>query len=109
VVTLSLGSRKEMANVSSVRLTYELPQKGTRHTVPMVPIVNYLDGFGAKVPFTETGAWRLDIQVVRTGGVPAVATVRVSCCGDRQSLLSGINYILKSSTGIPIHHESEDQ
>jgi hypothetical protein len=42
-------------------------------------------------------------------GVPAVATVRVSCCGDRQSLLSGINYILKSSTGIPIHHESEDQ
>jgi hypothetical protein len=57
-----------MANVSSVRLTYELPQKGTRHTVPMVPIVNYLGGFGAKVPFTETGAWRLDIQVVRTGG-----------------------------------------
>jgi hypothetical protein len=53
--------------------------------------------------------WRLDIQVVRTGGVPAVATVRVSCCGDRQSLLSGINYILKSSTGIPIQHESEDQ
>jgi hypothetical protein len=46
-----------MANVSSVRLTYELPQKGTRHTVPMVPIVNYLDGFGAKVPFTGCPNW----------------------------------------------------
>lgn len=82
VVTLAVGSRKEMANVSAVWLTYQSPGSGIPHTVRMSPNVPYLDGFGAMVPFTDPGLWPLTVQIFRVGWAPAKATFIVACCAD---------------------------
>jgi hypothetical protein len=80
VVILAVGSRKEMSQVSAVWLTYQSPVSSMLQTVRMSPNVPYLDGFGALVPFTETGLWRLSIQIFRVGWAPATATFTVVCC-----------------------------
>ncbi|HJT20699.1 MAG TPA: hypothetical protein VJ746_09525 [Nitrospira sp.] len=85
VATLAVGTRTEMSNVSAVWLTSQAPLSGTRRTVRMFPTVDYTDGFGATVSFTEAGLWRLDIQVFRVGGIPATATFTVTCCEEEES------------------------
>ena len=55
VVTLSVGSRVAMSNVSAIWLMYRPPGSAVQHTVRMFPVGDYIDAFGAVVPFTETG------------------------------------------------------
>ena len=85
VVSLTVGSRNEMANLSAVWLTYQLPHSGLRSTVRMVSVNDYIDAFGARVPFTEPGLWQLTVQVYRVGGVPAISTFTIVCCGESVS------------------------
>jgi hypothetical protein len=88
VVTLALGTRNEAANLSAVWLTYESPRGLTRHTTKMRPLVGYVDGFGATVPFTAPGIWSLTVDIVRVGGIPATAVFTIDCCREDPSCLS---------------------
>lgn len=82
VVTLSVGSRVAMANVSAVWLIYRPPDSALQHTVRMAPVGDYIDAFGAVVPFTEAGLWHVSIHVYRVCSVPAMSTFGVLCCED---------------------------
>ena len=82
VVTLSVGSRVAMSNVSAIWLMYRPPGSAVQHTVRMFPVGDYIDAFGAVVPFTETGLWDVSIQVYRVCSVPAKSTFGILCCDD---------------------------
>ncbi len=80
VVALTAGSRIEMSNVSAVWVTYQSPSSAVQQTVSMLPVADYMDAFGAVIPFTETGLWNISIHVYRVGSVPATSNFSLMCC-----------------------------
>ena len=85
VVALTAGSRIEMSNVSAVQMTYQSPAGSLQSTVSMLPVGDYMDAFGAVIPFTESGVWQVSIQVYRVGSVPAMSMFEIVCCGEPAS------------------------
>jgi hypothetical protein len=81
VVALAVGSRIEMSKVSAVWMTYQSPSSSVEHTERMFPVVDYLDAFGAVVPFTEAGLWHVSIHVYGASPGPAMSTFGILCCG----------------------------
>jgi hypothetical protein len=51
----------------------------------MLPVGDYMDAFGAVIPFTKSGVWQVSIQVYRVGSVPAMSTFTIACCGELAS------------------------
>lgn len=88
VVALTAGSRIEMSNLSAVWVTYRSPSGGVEQTVSMLPVADYMDAFGAVIPFTETGLWNVSIQVYRVGSMPATSNFSLLCCAESAGSLT---------------------